>query len=68
MATSKESGIVKFYNKNKGFGFITFDNGEIFVHASGLKDRENELKEGDKVEFDIANGKKGLNATNVIVI
>ena len=59
-------GIVKFFNEGKGFGFIVQEGGgEIFVHVSGIKDQ---IKEGDTVEFDLENGKKGLNAVNVHVI
>jgi cold shock protein len=57
-------GTVKFFNESKGFGFITDDsNGEeIFVHASGLIDK---VKEGDKVTYESARGKKGMNAVDV---
>lgn len=60
-------GIVKFFNDSKGFGFITEDgsNNEHFVHVSGLID---EINEGDVVEFDLQEGRKGLNAVNVKVI
>lgn len=61
------TGKVKFYNEMKGFGFITPDDGgkEVFVHISGLTD---EIREGESVSFDITDGKKGPNATNVTVI
>jgi cold shock protein len=56
-------GTVKFFNETKGFGFIVNSNGEeIFVHISGLVDN---IREGDAVTFETAQGKKGLNATNV---
>ncbi len=60
-------GTVKFFNDAKGFGFITEEgsNQEHFVHISGLID---EVREGDEVEFDLTEGKKGLNAVNVKVI
>ena len=60
-------GTVKFFNESKGFGFITEEGNEKdhFVHISGLVD---EIREGDKVEFDLEEGKKGLNAVNVKVI
>jgi CspA family cold shock protein len=56
-------GTVKFFNDAKGFGFITQDSGsDIFLHATGLLD---DLREGDDVEFEVKDGKKGLNAVNV---
>lgn len=60
----KKQGTVKFFNEEKRFGFIKHDdsNQETFVHASGLIDQ---VKEGDKVEFELQNGKKGVNAINV---
>ena len=58
------NGTVKFFNNAKGFGFIAPDDGskDVFVHANGLTD---EIREGDKVTFDVEEGPKGLNATNV---
>ncbi|MEQ9309004.1 MAG: cold shock domain-containing protein [Balneolaceae bacterium] len=60
-------GTVKFFNESKGFGFITEEgtNKEYFVHATGLID---EIREGDEVEFELAEGKKGMNAVNVRVL
>jgi len=60
-------GTVKFFNDSKGFGFIIEEgsNEEHFVHISGLID---EIREGDLVEFDLKEGKKGLNAVNVKVV
>ncbi len=60
-------GTVKFFNDSKGYGFITEEgsNKDHFVHISGLID---EVREGDEVEFDLKEGKKGLNAVNVKVI
>ena len=56
-------GSVKFYNESKGFGFIATENGEeIFVHVSGLIDK---IRQNDRVEFDITQGKKGPTAVNV---
>lgn len=65
--STKTTGTVKFFNQDKGFGFIKHDEGnkETFVHSSGLIDQ---IKEGDHVEFDLENGKKGLNAVNVKLI
>jgi CspA family cold shock protein len=60
-------GTVKFFNETKGFGFISEDDSktEYFVHVSGLVD---EIREGDAVEFELKEGKKGLNAVNVKAI
>ncbi|MDD5570689.1 MAG: cold shock domain-containing protein [Bacteroidales bacterium] len=59
-----KTGIVKFFNEAKGFGFIKVDDSdqEIFVHSSGLIDR---IKQDDKVSFNVTEGKKGLNAVDV---
>jgi len=64
---NKTQGTVKFFNVEKGFGFIKHDDSskETFVHVSGLN---GEIKEGDKVEFELQEGKKGMNAVNVTVI
>lgn len=58
------TGTVKFYNHDKGYGFIKDANSseEYFVHSSGLL---NNVREGDSVTFDLKDGKKGLNAVNV---
>lgn len=59
-----KKGTVKFFNDTKGFGFIIDEDSkeEYFVHVSGLID---EIKEGDSVEFELTEGRKGLNAVNV---
>ncbi len=59
-----KKGTVKFYNNEKGFGFIKDEesNEDIFVHKTGLIDS---IREDDKVEFDVEQGRKGLNAVNV---
>ena len=64
----KQQGTVKFFNTEKGFGFIKHNdsNKETFVHASGLKSAN--IKEGDSVAFDLQEGKKGMNAVNVEVV
>lgn len=60
MATGK----VKFFNQEKGFGFITKDSGvDVFFHISGTLD--DDLREGDQVSFEETEGKKGVNAVNV---
>ncbi len=60
-------GTVKFFNESKGFGFISDEESkeEYFVHVSGLID---EIREDDVVEFELKEGKKGLNAVNVKVV
>ena len=60
-------GTVKFFNGAKGFGFIkpSDSSEDIFVHSSGLID---EINENDKVEFDVEQGQKGLNAVNVKIL
>lgn len=62
-----KNGTVKFFNGTKGFGFITESESgtEYFVHVTGLID---EINEGDNVEFDLQEGKKGMNAVNVKVV
>ena len=62
-----DNGTVKFFNEAKGFGFITPENGEkdVFVHVNGLND---DIREGDKVSYDVEEGRKGPNAVNVNVV
>ena len=57
-------GTVKFFNNDRGFGFIKDDesNTEYFVQVTGLVDQ---IEEGDSVEFELTEGRKGLNAVNV---
>jgi CspA family cold shock protein len=63
-STKMNKGEIKFYDKTKGFGFITDQDTkeEIFVHATGLTE---EVGQGDKVSFDTTQGKKGINAVKV---
>ena len=60
-------GIVKWFNPEKGFGFIEREGGEdVFVHFSAIKAAGyKSLEEGQRVEFDIEKGQRGLQATNV---
>ncbi|MFT4569132.1 MAG: CspA family cold shock protein [Saprospiraceae bacterium] len=60
-------GTVKFFNETKGFGFISEEGSskDHFVHVSGLID---EIREGDTVEFELQEGKKGMNAVDVKVV
>jgi len=59
-----KTGTVKFFNEAKGYGFIVQDdnNQEVFVHQTGLI---HEIRENDRVSFDVIDGKKGLNAVKV---
>jgi CspA family cold shock protein len=63
-------GTVKFFNAEKGYGFITRDQGnDVFVHYSNIQgDGFKSLSEGQRVEFDVAPGRKGEEAQNVRVI
>ncbi len=60
-----ENGTVKFYNAEKGFGFITPDGGgkDLYVHSTAVQNGT--IKEGDKVEFEVGQGDKGPRAENV---
>ncbi|HBX36201.1 MAG TPA: cold-shock protein [Pseudohongiella sp.] len=65
---STVTGQVKFFNETKGFGFIQQDNGpDVFVHYSAIKsDGFKTLAEGQRVEFTVSQGAKGLQAENVV--
>ena len=69
--SGKMTGIVKWFNADKGFGFIPPDDGskDVFVHFSAIQTNGfKTLAEGQRVEFEITNGAKGPSAANVIAL
>ena len=66
---SRETGTVKWFNTSKGFGFITRDNGDdVFVHFRSIRGQgRRTLIEGQRVEFNLTKGEKGLQAEDVAV-
>jgi CspA family cold shock protein len=62
-----KEGVVKFFNNTKGFGFIKPSDSteDVFVHQSGLID---EIRENDRVRYELERGKKGMNAVRVELI
>ena len=63
------TGKVKFYNAEKGFGFLSSDEGaDVFLHASALPEGVTELKGGTRVEYGIVEGKRGTQALSVRVL
>ena len=65
---TKEQGTVKWFNPDKGFGFIKRTKGEdMYVHQSAIEgEGDQSLREGDAVEFEVVEGPKGLRAANVV--
>ncbi|AIR01790.1 cold-shock protein [Pluralibacter gergoviae] len=69
--TTKMTGLVKWFNADKGFGFITPEDGskDVFVHFSAIQsDDFRTLHENQKVEFAVENGAKGPSAVNVVAL
>ena len=66
----KEQGTVKWFNSEKGYGFISRESGgDVFVHHSDIQSVGfKTLNEGDRIEFDVARGPKGLKAQNVVKV
>lgn len=64
------NGIVKWFNPDKGYGFIQGEDGEdVFVHFSAIQtEGYKTLEEGQRVQFDIENGQKGVQAANVTLL
>jgi cold shock protein len=68
--TERTTGTVKWFNGTKGYGFLAREGGEdVFVHFSAIQgDGYRNLVEGQKVEFSIERGPKGLQAANVVIL
>ena len=68
--SERETGTVKWFNGDKGYGFISREQGEdVFVHFSAIQGEGfRNLEEGQSVEFNVEQGQKGLQATNVAVV
>ena len=66
MSDERKVGTVKWFNDQKGYGFLTTDGGDVFVHHSAIQaEGYQSLAEGDRVEFSIEQGPKGQAAANV---
>lgn len=65
-----QTGTVKWFNNSKGYGFIARDSGsDVFVHHSAIQgDGYRSLEEGQKVQFEVTNGPKGEQATDVVKV
>jgi CspA family cold shock protein len=68
--SEKEQGVVKWFNAGKGYGFIEREKGDdVFVHFNAIVgDGYRSLDEGQRVEFNVVQGQKGLQAENVVVL
>lgn len=65
-----QKGSIKFYNKVKGWGFLTSESGDVFFHFSNLVNENDKdtLKDGDLVEFEVVHGQRGPAAEKVLII
>jgi CspA family cold shock protein len=63
-----KKGTVKWYDEVKGFGFIETEDGDVFVHRTGLSGSVQRLEEGQAVEFETRQGDKGIVAFNVVAV
>jgi CspA family cold shock protein len=68
--SERETGTVKWFNASKGYGFISREGGDdVFVHFSAIRgEGYRNLEEGQSVEFNVEQGQKGLQATDVVVV
>ena len=67
--TGRRTGVVRWFNDVKGYGFITMDDGQdVFVHYRSIDEHDQRLVEGDRVTFEVLRGDKGLRAVNVKII